>query len=113
MICRRVGGRRGGVQIGKGREGVGEEGAGTVGERRDDLTETWCGGRWPRGVADVRPELILTRERVELGGSARGGSESRTVKSGEDVRLNDVWMDGRECGSVVFFDGRDCYSGVW
>lgn len=75
MIPPRVGGGGGGggFQIGEGREGFGEEGAGTVGERRDEMTETWrCRGR-PRGVADVCPELFLARERVELGGSARGG----------------------------------------
>lgn len=72
VICGVTGGG-GRFQISEKREGVGEEGAGTVGERRDNSTETWRGGGGPRGVADMSPELFLARERVELGRRARGG----------------------------------------
>lgn len=75
-------------------EGVGEEGAGTVGEGGDEVTDTWVVSGRPSGEADVFPEAFLGGERVQLRGDAAGGGERWAVEAGEDVCLKNVGMDG-------------------
>lgn len=46
----------------RGGEGVGEERARGIGERVDDVADSWREGGRPRGVAGVEPEGVVGGE---------------------------------------------------
>lgn len=88
-----------------GEEGVRVEGAVAGGEGGYEAADTWVGGGGPRAVADLAPEGFLGGEGVEVGRSAGCGGECWAVESGQDVGLENVWMDGGDCRAIAVIGG--------
>lgn len=81
---------------------VGEKGTITRAEGGDELCDTWVGDRRPRGGTNVKPEVVIVGDRVELRGNTASGGESLTVETGQDMGSDDIGMDdGDRCDSVL------------